>query len=891
MASLMIVESPNKCKKLMSILGKDWSVVASVGHIQDLPSKGGGLHINKDTLEMNLELSERGRRVISDIKSKLSHFDRIVISTDPDREGEAIARDLRDRLNLGDRYERCTFNEITKTAVLDAVNNNMRKIDEDLVAAQESRRILDRVTGWELTTAVTNFLGRLSPVGRVQSQAVNLIVQREREYDAFTVTNHYGIKSTIGVENSWNATLNVKDSGLGQVVDGGKVCWTDKAAAESLRSKIATLTVVSSEEKEHDSFAPAPFETSTLQQASLNKLGFNSKKTDATAQALYQAGHITYIRTDSTEISDESFVALREYALGRGLPVLEEKRVGQKSAVAQEAHECIRPSDFNFLGDSGLTSDEKMLYKLIWTRTVASQLEPVKSMNTTAVLSAEIDGATYLFKATGSVPLTKGWKVLLDNDDAADEDAESDKKEEEAAAAKNPVPILTVGDVLTVSKSELLSQKTQKPTYFTQASLGKRLKAESIGRPATYTSIFEKIGETGHKYVFEDQSKSKTKPFLRPMQTAFDLIDTVSDVFKIMDVNFTREMEKGLDSIATGDMEYEGFVKGFFKVIDEEIERLSKKPGAAILEPCRKCDTGKLISMPPKVIGDNRWWKCNSEECEATVSDHNGKPITDEIRQQIHKEKIAPFLKADGTPKFPCPTEGCGCAMIRIASKKKKNVWFWGCSSPKNTPCSITAFDDAKNQSPVYDTDAFFAAAAEEEKKGFSNEDGTAKYPCPMCGNHVVKRISSKKSKEYWACVTPSKECDFFTWPDTDGTPIMNAEERKAEKAAEREALLKSLSNEDGTPKWACGSCGGHLNKKPTSKDPNKNWFGCTNFPKCSQSYFEDADGNPNYASAKGKSGGKGGKSGAAKKPSTKKPAAGKKRTGVARIHAVVGKR
>lgn len=880
MANLMIVESPNKCETLEGILGKDWSVVASYGHIQDLPASG-GLNINKDTLELNLVLSDRGKKIVSDIKKNLKYFDRILVATDPDREGEAIARDLRDRLELGDRYERCTFGELTKTAVLNAVNSDLGKINEDLVAAQESRRILDRYTGWELTEAVTNYLGWHSPVGRVQSQAVNLIVQRERAFDSFVQTDHFSIKSTVGGEKPWYANLDVKSSGLGHLVDGGVTAWTDKAAAEDLKSKISKLTVVESSEKEHEQFAPEPFQTSTLHQAALNKLGFNSKKTDELAQTLYQEGHITYIRTDSTEISDEAFGMLQTYARDKGLPVLDKKRVGKKSKVAQEAHECIRPGDFEFLGDTGLTADQEKLYKLIWTRAVASQLAPVTSMNTNTKLSAEIDGHTYFFKALGSVPLTKGWKVLLDSDDSEDEDDADAKKKEDEDAAKNPVPVLEVGDTVDVTDNVLVSKRTQKPRYFTEASLSKVLEAENIGRPATYSDIYRKIGEKGHKYVFEDKSKSKDKPFLRPMDTAFRLIDAVSDVFKIMDVKFTSEMENGLDEIAKGELEKEDFVKAFFVVIDEEIERLSNKPGAAKLEPCEVCGS-RMISMPSKTKG-KRWWRCNSKSCDNTAQDLDGRPATQEDLDRIREERLKPFMNDDGTPKFPCPTVGCGKPMTRLASKNKEGVWWWACSSPRDSGCEMTAYDDAENEAPVFDVPAFFAAKAEEEKKGFSNEDGSAKYPCPKCGDHLVER-TSKKGNQYWCCVAPKDKCEFMTWCDDSGGPVMNPEEVKAEQAAAREAKMERLSNPDGSPLWACGKCGSHLDKRPTKKDPSKHWFGCTNFPICKQTYFEGDDGLPNYDAQKGK-GGKGGK-GAAKKPS-----AAKKRAGVAQIYKVVGKK
>lgn len=842
----MIVESPNKKSTLEGILGPDWTVVASYGHIQDLPSNG-ALGINKETLQMAFELSDRGRNIINGLKRDLNGYKRIVIATDPDREGEAIAQHLKDRLGLGNNYERCTFNKITKKAVLDAVNNNVRKIDDDLVAAQESRRILDRVVGWEFTDALTLYLGQLSPIGRVQSQAVNIIVSREREVEQFQETTHWSINSFIGeaAQNTWQASLNVKQSGLGQVVDGGSTCWTDKNAAETLLSKIEKFEVLSSEKKETNSSAPMPFETSTLQQAALNKLGFNSKKSDSISQNLYTLGYITYIRTDSTEISEEGFELLSQYAEEHGLPVLSAKRFGKKGAVDQEAHECIRPSDFNFLGD-GLGAEEKAMYKLIWTRTMASQLKPATRMTTTTKLVADIDGSKYIFNATGSVPLDKGWRVILEDDDSEDDGERSTKQAEEDQEAKNPVPVLEVGDVVTVKESKLIQSKTHKPTPFTQITLGKTLKEKGIGRPSTYTSIYEKIGESGHKYVFEDDSKSAKTPFFRPYKRAYQMVDTVSDIFKIMDIDFTKKMEDDLDLIANGKLEHTQFVKSFFDMVDEEIEKLESKDGRAEVIPCEACGSS-MIRLPEKK-GDGWWWRCWNKSCGKSASDLNGKPATQADLERLHLEKIAPFLNEDGTAKHPCPTENCGKPLVRLPSKKKKNVWFWACSSPRDSGCSYTAYDDKDNAVPVHDTEAYWKEKRDKQKAEFSHEDGSPLFPCPKCKEHLLKIPG--KNGFFWGCSQDKEVCGFTTWCDDAGNPVMNPEEVKAEKAAAKAAKIKRLSNEDGTPKWPCKKCGSPLDKKQSQKGGF--WFGCVNFPACTQTYPEDKEGNPDYDAKKG---------------------------------------
>lgn len=854
----MIVESPSKKGTLEKILGSDWTVVATVGHLQDLPS-GDELGFDRDTLKVDYVLSDRGRKIINGLKRYINNYDKVIIASDPDREGEAIAQHVVDLLGIHNTYYRCTFNSLTKKAVLNAVNNELRKIDTDLVAAQESRRIIDRFVGWECTDAVTMYLGQQTPIGRVQSQVVKMIVDRQIEVEKFKETKHWSIHSFIGetASDTWRASLNVKASGLGEVVDGNKVCWTDKNAAEALKNKIEKLEVVSSEEKETLSSAPLPFETSTLQQAALNSLGFNSTKSDAIAQNLYQLGYITYIRTDSTELSDEAFELLSQYAEKCKLPVLTAKRTGQKGAVDQEAHECIRPSDFNYLGDD-LSVDDKAMYKLIWTRTMASQLEPAARTTTTTKLVANIDGKEYIFNATGSVPLRKGWRVILEDDDSEDEEDRSIKQAEEAEQAKNPVPVLKVGEVVLVKESKLVEEKTRKPTPFTQASLGALLKKTGVGRPSTYTPTYEKISETGHKYVAYDHSKSKDKPFFKPLERAYQMVDTVRDIFKIMDVGFTKQMEDDLDKVANGTLDHKSFAKGFFSLVDEEIERLSQKDGAAEAIPCEHCGE-RMIRMPDKKT-DGFWWKCWNKACQKTTFEIDGRPGTQEDRKRLEQEKLAPFLNEDGTAKFPCPTENCGMPLIRIASTKKNNVWFWACTSPRDSHCSYTAFDDKENKVPVHDTEAFWKAKDDEKKLKFSNDDGTPLFPCPKCQQHLLK-LKGKKGF-FWGCSSHRDVCGFSTWCDDNGNPVMNPEEVKAQRAAEKAEKIKSLCNEDGSPKWPCKKCGGPLDKK---KNDRGFWFGCTSWPKCEQSYPSDDLGNPNYDYVGKKGGGK-------KKTTKKKP-------------------
>lgn len=862
---LMVVESPAKAKTLTKLLTNEnssdtWDIIASKGHITQMASDN-TLGFDKDTLEIEYVLTNGGKEFLSRVRSlgPISSYDTVYIASDLDREGEAIAEQIRQRLKLGDGYSRVTFGSITKSEVLKEISTGYRKVNKELLAAQESRRILDRIVGWDCTSALTCYLGKLSPVGRVQSQFVKLLVDRERKIDNFQPTDHWTVRSFLGGEGSqWKSELDINKSGLAETVFGGQKCWIDKEAATVLVEKLEKLEVLESEKKEVEQKPPMPFKTSTLQQAASNQLGITSTKVDEIAQELYQSGHITYIRTDSTEISDDGFADIYKHAKEHDLPVMEEKQVGKKSALSQEAHECIRPTDFSFDGES-LTGHFKEVYQMIWVRTVASQLEPATRMKTTTVMKGEVDGKEYIFNATGSVPAKKGWRVLLEEDFSESSEDLGSKKDVEQEEASNPVPVLEVGDIIEVDKNELISKVTKPPAYLDESSFSKLCENSGISRPGTYSGILERI--ISHKYVERAKSKGR-KQRLKPTKKAYEMVDATHDVFKIMDIDFTKEMEDSLDKIANGKMQHEEFCKDFFKVIESEIEQLRQKPGACKENPCSECGS-PMIRFPAKGRPNSYWWLCPNNECNARSADFEGKPATKEQveqmrleRQRKREERLAPFMNDDGTPKFPCPTDGCGMPLIRIPSKKYPDTYFWGCSSPKSSNCNYTAFDDKEKEVPVHDKQAWIEEKREEEKRQFSDEDGNPLYPCPKCKSHVVSKTG--KFGTFWACVKGKSECGFRTQEGDDGKPILDKEEKKAEK-------IRQLSNPDGTPKWPCGACGGHLDKK-AGKEPGRYWFGCMSYPKCKQTYPED-NGEPNYNVGEKGSSGKGSRPKKAKRP------------------------
>lgn len=748
---LMIIESGGKkdtIKQHLKSIQPEvvWDIEASGGHIQTLNSdkkgKFGSLGIDKKTLDMDYKLSSKGTDAVKRLRDliKKHNYSQIVLAMDKDREGEAIAEHLRQRLKLGDDdYDRCVFGEITLEGITEALENP-RKVDKNLTKAQDARRILDRVIGWEGTTAVSAAANMKAPMGRVISQAVRMIVVRDRERSEFVEKEHYGIQVDVG---DWSAVLDLKQSGL----IGGETeaeYWQDLDLAKKIIAglKGQKIAVIDSSKEIKSRYAPPPFETSTMHQAAFKKLGWRAKKADAVAQKLYQDGHITYIRTDSTMISDTAFDNLTKYAKSKGLSILSEKKAGKKGKVDQEAHECIRPSSFDFDGE-GLDADEKALYDLIKTRCIASQLEPAKFEVITATLATDND---YVFKASGSVMVDKGWKVLLDGDDSGDEE-DQDKADNVAA---NPLPLLERGSEVVVTDAHILTKHTSPPPAMNEDLLGKMLKKEGVGRPGTYASTYQSIGLDGHGYI-NDKGKNYV-----PLDNAKKMVEITDGSLCIMDVAFSATMEEHLNDIANGKIENNTYITSFFERLEGNLANIIKKhtvPPAT----CLDCGQATLARIPRKT-GDSYFWGCKNTDCGATFSDDNGKPI------DFDKE----FLNEDGTPKFPCPT--CKKALIRITSRKDGRKW-WICSDKEkdvDKKCKFIVSNSDKDE-PDFESQKSYDEWKQKIKDAH-NEDGTPIHPCPECSKALVKSVS-KKGSDYYKCSSKKSDCDFFTMCDDEGNP------------------------------------------------------------------------------------------------------------------------
>lgn len=608
MAVLLIVESPAKAKTIEKYLGSGYRVAASVGHIRDLPDRSMGVHA--PDFRPDYVYTDRGKEVVARLQRLASECDGILLASDLDREGEAIAWHLQQVLKLDIKNaNRITFNEITKKAIQAAVQKP-RSINLQDVAAQEARRVVDRFIGYMVSPIVAEILGdRTISAGRVQSIAVRLVVDRENEITGHSVLHHFGVSLRFA---GWDAKWQFKE-----LLDGGKH-WTDQAFAEKVAA-VRNVQVVSCEDSDTQSSPPAPFSTSTLQAAGSNTLGFNPKKTMELAQKLYEQGAITYMRTDSAALSQDALDAIFAHGREAGLPMLDAPRVWKDGDDAQGAHEAIRPSQIDVL-EAGESEDERKLYRLIWARTVGSQLQEARFAVRTAVLKAEdIDGKAIRFVARSKKLVHQGWKALTPVDTAMDPD--------DAAAADmedgdNQVPLLTPGDYLDANSADLVKGKTNPPGRYTEASLVAELKRRGIGRPSTYGAIIETVTST-RGYLEVSGKKKQLKPTARGNR----LINVIRANFKFIEFDFTKILETQLEAIATGKQTYKSLLGIVHKRLSDEINEFKSK--VKVLHPCPKCGRGLLFN--PATKKGSAWWSCSAydpegEGCDYHAQDADGEP-------------------------------------------------------------------------------------------------------------------------------------------------------------------------------------------------------------------------------------------------------------------------
>lgn len=585
--NLVIVESPAKAETIKKFLGKEYVVKSSVGHIRDLPKKGMGVDIGKD-FEPAYEIAPEKKQVVNELKKLAKKSEVVWLATDEDREGEAIAWHLHQALGLNEKKtRRIVYHEITKTAIQEAFANP-RGIDRNLVNAQQARRILDRLVGYELSPILWKKVRPSLSAGRVQSVAVRLLVEREREINEFQVSSYYKVTGIFGVTDETGKTTFFK----AELSDKLKAEEDAKNLLENL--KRATFSVKNIEKTPSKRSPSPPFTTSTLQQEASTKLGFSVLQTMMVAQRLYEAGKITYMRTDSVNLSGFALNAARN-EINRlfGDKYWKKRQYTTKSANAQEAHEAIRPT---FLSNRTIdTNDdsERKLYELIWKRTIASQMADAELEKTTIKIEIhtpvplkETHNTELFFIATGEIILFDGFLKLY-----------IEKTEEEEENHDGILPAVTAGQSVAIQEIYATERFTQPPPRYTEAGLVKKLESLGIGRPSTYAPIISTIIK--RNYVVKESREGKERKYVTYLlkdgtissQTKTEIAGTekgklyptdigiiVNDFLQlyfpdIMDYNFTARVEDEFDEIAQGKMSWKEMLKKFYEPFHRDVEK------------------------------------------------------------------------------------------------------------------------------------------------------------------------------------------------------------------------------------------------------------------------------------------------------------------------------
>lgn len=602
--NLVIVESPAKAKTIERFLGKDYKVMSSYGHIRDLHKKDFSVNIDNG-FEPIYEIPSEKKELVSNLKKEAKNADTVWLASDEDREGEAIAWHLYEVLGLKpEKTKRIVFHEITKTAILNAIENP-RDIDINLVDAQQARRVLDRIVGFELSPVLWRKIKPGLSAGRVQSVAVRLIVEREKEIKNFKSEEYYRVVAQMNPENC-NATVNAELSHRLKTEDDAKVFLE---ACRSAKFKVGNVSV-----KPVKKTPAPPFTTSTLQQEASRKLGFTVSQTMIVAQKLYESGHITYMRTDSVNLSSLAIGTISaEIKNNIGEEYLKIRQYHTSSKGAQEAHEAIRPTYIDKHEISG-TVQEKKLYNLIWKRTIASQMADAMLERTT--VDIDIDNRPEKFTATGEVIKFDGFlRIYIESTD--DESADNTDR-------GNILPAISTGMALTASSITATQRFTLQPPRYTEASLVKKLEELGIGRPSTYAPTISTI--QNREYVVKGEKKGESRSYkiltlkndkisaktkseisgsdkgkLIPTDTGMIVNDFLEQYFpKIMDYNFTAKIEEDFDEVAEGQMKWNDSIGKFYTTFHPNVDevshmRLEHKVGERILGNDPK--SGKPVSV------------------------------------------------------------------------------------------------------------------------------------------------------------------------------------------------------------------------------------------------------------------------------------------------------
>lgn len=741
MVNLVIIESPGKVTTIKNSLGSSYKVVASVGHVRDLPKSSLGIDIENNFQAHYINIRGKGE-LIRELKKEAKNADRVFLATDPDREGEAISWHLANALAIPpEKIRRVTFNEMTKTAIKAGIKNP-RDIDMDLVNSQQARRILDRIVGYKLSPFLWKKVKSGLSAGRVQSVATRIIVDRENEIRAFVPREYWSVDAELetGKGKSFIAHF------YGDAATRQKRELNCEAEAIAVRDAVQNADFVVSEVKKGTKFrAPAaPFTTSTMQQEASRKLNFHSQRTMKVAQELYEGinlgsenggvqGLITYMRTDSLRVSVEAQDAARAFIREKYGEKFcpETPRVYKTKANAQDAHEAVRPADVSLVPANirkHLTNDQYKLYKLIWERFIASQMESAEL----ATVSADIVAAEYLYRASGNTVKFPGFLAVYE--ESTDEPTEKDDSK---------LPPFAEGDRLSCKSVLPVQHFTEPPARYTEASLVKFLEERGIGRPSTFAPIVTLIISRG--YV-NREGKALVPTPLGEITTKL-MIESFPD---IVDYKFTATMESELDEIANGKDTMEGILGRFYTGFAEELARAEETISKESIEiPVEETDMICEHCGARMIIKKGRYGKFAA--CPNYPTCKNAKPLTKSGEGGTAKEpEIAPFkcetCGSDMVLRTGRYGEFYACVRYPECKFTKQKVRSTGVQCPKCGADIVTKFGKSHT---------VFYSCARYPECDFSSWDMPVAEKCPKCGGMLYR----KKGKNLLVC--KGENCDY----------------------------------------------------------------------------------------------------------------------------------
>lgn len=756
--SLIIVESPAKTKTLKNFLGGGFLVEASMGHVRDLPKSDLGIDIENDFTPKYVPIKER-KDVLKRLADAAKKVDRVYLASDPDREGEAIAWHLAEALKLKNP-QRIQFNEITKSAV-EAAINNPRQIDLQRVGAQEARRVLDRLVGYKISPLLWSKVKKNLSAGRVQSVAVRLICEREREIQAFVPVEYWSLTATL-TPQSPNKPFPFEARFIGRGKE--KVELHNEEEAQTVVSGLdgADYVVQSVKAQERKRNAAAPFITSTLQQEASRKLGFGNRRTMSVAQALYEGvelggegavGLITYMRTDSTRVANEAQEETRTFIAERfgSAYVPHTTKQFKSKGGAQDAHEAIRPTSVYRTPElvaNYLSAEQLRLYRLIWQRFVASQMQPAVFDVTTA----DIEANGYTFRATGSVVKFDGFMAVYT------EGKDTSEKEDEE---REPLPPLVKGQPLDLLKLDPKQHFTEPPPRFTEATIVKALEEKGIGRPSTYASIIATIQE--REYVELEEKKFK------PTELGFTVNDLLVKHFPdILDAGFTASMESRLDSVAEGSEDKVHLLSEFYTPFEKSIETAKQtmervKPQAVETDiDCPNCGKKMMLrqSRMGPFLGCSGYPKCktilnedgSAQEAaakpEPVVSDQKcpkcGKPLLE------REGRFGKFLGCSGYPK--CKT------IVKIPGAEGETPNGARGGESIGIPCPKDGVQGGQIVAKKTRFGSVFTCS-NEPSCDFKSWNRPLEQPCPKCGWNLGEVSYRGRITGAIKCTNP--DCDY----------------------------------------------------------------------------------------------------------------------------------